>query len=151
MGLVHITGPPTNGRGPTGVRRSRCPPPVASTLPRRWLRARLGAARIRNERRGGRPTSDVTQSAARAQERYYSSYGEPRPIDAGTAAARPQERYYSSFGEPEPLTQSPSPSDYPPLLAIALSIAITLVIVTACATHLRRLRVRRRRAAGVAT
>lgn len=95
--------------------------------------------------------SDVTQSAARAQERYYSSYGKPRPIDAGAAAARAQERYYSSFGEPEPLTQSPSPSDYPPLLAIALSIAITLVIVTACATHLRRLRVRRRRAAGVTT
>jgi hypothetical protein len=91
--------------------------------------------------------------AARAQERYYSSYGEPRPIDVGTAAAGAQERYYSSYGKPEPLTppQSPSPSDDMPWLPIALSIAITLVVATAGATHLRRLRVRRRRAARVTT
>ena len=99
--------------------------------------------------------SEVTQSAARAQERYYSSYGEPQPIDIGTATAtaRAQERYYSSYGEPEPLTppQSPSPSDDTPWLPITLSIAITLVIVTASATHLRRLRIRRRRAARVTT
>jgi hypothetical protein len=95
----------------------------------------------------------VTQSAARAQERYYSSYGEPQPIDGATAAARAQERYYSSYGEREPLTlpQSPSPSDDTPWLPIALSIAIALVIVTASATHLRRLRIRRRRAARAAT
>jgi hypothetical protein len=44
--------------------------------------------------------STVTQSAARAQERYYSSYGEP--TDTDTAAARAQERYYSSYREPQP-------------------------------------------------
>jgi hypothetical protein len=98
-------------------------------------------------------SSDVSQSAAQAQERYYSSYGEPQPIDTGTAAARAQERYYSSYGEPEPLTlpRSPSPSDDTPWLPIALSIAVTLVMVTAGVTHLRRLRIRRRRAARVTT
>jgi hypothetical protein len=87
---------------------------------------------------------------ARAQERYYSSYGEPRPIEVGTAAARAQERYYSSYGKPEPLTppQSPSPSDDMPWLPIALSIVITVVVATASAT---RLRIRRRRAARVTT
>jgi hypothetical protein len=94
-----------------------------------------------------------TQSAARAQERYYASYGEPQPIDAGTAAARAQERYYSSYREPEPLTlpQPPSPSDDTPWLPIALSIAVGLALVTASATHLRRLRIRRRHAARVTT
>jgi hypothetical protein len=91
--------------------------------------------------------------AARAQERYYSSYGEPRPIDSGTAAARAQERYYASYGKPEPVTppQSLSPSDDVPWLPIAPSIVITLVVVTASATQFRRLRVRRRRAARVTT
>ena len=42
--------------------------------------------------------------AALAQERYYSSYGEPAPTDAATSAALAQERYYSSYGDPEPLT-----------------------------------------------
>jgi hypothetical protein len=97
-------------------------------------------------------SNDPTQSAARTQERYYGSYGEPQPIDAGTAAASAKERYYSSYGEPETLTlpQPPSPSDETPWLPIALSIAITLVVVTASATHLRRLG-RRRRAARVTT
>ena len=51
--------------------------------------------------------------AALAQERYYSSYGEPGTSDAATSAAEAQERYYSSYGEPEPLTvaQAPEPSD----------------------------------------
>jgi hypothetical protein len=97
--------------------------------------------------------SEVTQSVARAQERYYSSYGEPQPIAPGTAVARAQERYYSSYDEPAPLTppKSPSPSDDTPWLPIALSIAIALAIVTSSATHLRRLRIRRRRAARVTT
>ena len=97
--------------------------------------------------------SDVAQSAARAQERYYSSHGEPQPIDLGTAAAKAQERYYSSYEQSEPLTQpqSPSPSDDTPWLPIALSTAITLVIVAAITTHLHRLTIRRRRAARVTT
>jgi hypothetical protein len=99
--------------------------------------------------------SEVTESSARAQERYYSSYGEPQPIDAGTASATAQERYYSSYGEPEPRTLTPSPSpslsDDTPWLPIALSIAVTLAIVTPSALHIRRLRIRRRRAARVTT
>jgi len=98
-------------------------------------------------------TSDVSQSSAQAQERYYSSYGDSQPIDPGTAAARAQERYYGSYGEPEPLTlpRSSSPSDDMPSLPNALSIAVTLLIVTVGLTHLRRLRIRRRRAARVTT
>jgi hypothetical protein len=80
-----------------------------------------------------------------AQERAYSSY---EPADTSPAIA--QERYLGSYGEPQPLSppQSPLPSDDTPWLPIALSIAGTLVIVAASATQLRRLRVRRRRAAG---
>ena len=59
-----------------------------------------------------------------------------------------QERYYTSYGEPEPLTrpQSPVPSDDTPWLPIALSITAGLVIVATSGTQLRRLRLRRRRA-----
>jgi hypothetical protein len=79
-----------------------------------------------------------------AQERAYSTYG---PADTSPAIA--QERYLGSYGEPQPLSprQSP-PSDDTPWLPIALSIAGALVIVAASTTQLRRLRVRRRRAAG---
>ena len=89
---------------------------------------------------------DRTRDAALAQERYYSSYGEPEAIDADTAAAAAQERYYSSYGESEPLTvtQSPQPTDDTPWLPIALSVAVALTIVAASATMARRLRLRRR-------
>jgi hypothetical protein len=78
-----------------------------------------------------------------AQERYYSSYGTPD----SSAALLAQERYLSSYGDPEPLTlpHSPVPSDDTPWLPIALSITGALVIAAATATHLRRLRLRRRR------
>jgi hypothetical protein len=84
--------------------------------------------------------------AALAQERYYSSYGEPATTDAATSAAEAQERYYSSYGEPEPLTvaQAPEPSDDAQWLPIALSVAVTLAILAASATAARRLRIRRR-------
>jgi hypothetical protein len=93
-------------------------------------------------------TSDAGTSAAQAQGRYYSSYGEPETSDAGTSAAQAQERYYSSYGEPEPLTvaQSPEPSDDTPWLPIALSVAAALAVVAASATLVRRLRIRRRAA-----
>jgi hypothetical protein len=61
------------------------------------------------------------------------------------------ERYYSSYGEPEPLpvAEAPAPADDDaPWLPIALIAASTLTIVAASATHLRRLRIRRRRTAG---
>jgi hypothetical protein len=87
-------------------------------------------------------------AAALAQERYYSSYGEPGASDAATSAAAAQERYYSSYAEPEPVTvaQSPEPSDDTPWLPIALSVAAALAIVAASATLARRLRIRRRAA-----
>jgi hypothetical protein len=91
--------------------------------------------------------NERTQAAAAlAQERYYSSYGEPETIDARTSAAEAQERYYSSYGEPEPLTvaQAPEPSDHAQWLPIALSVAVTLAILAASATAARRLRIRRR-------
>jgi hypothetical protein len=93
--------------------------------------------------------NEPTQAGrALAQERYYSSYGEPETIDAGTAAADAQERYYSSYGQPQPLTaaQSPQPSDDTPWLPITLSVAATLAIVAASATQAHRLRIRRRAA-----
>jgi hypothetical protein len=93
--------------------------------------------------------NERTQTAAAlAQERYYSSYGEPEAIDAATSAAAAQERYYSSYDEPESVTvaQSPEPSDDTPWLPIALSIAAALAIVAVGATLARRLRIRRRAA-----
>jgi hypothetical protein len=89
----------------------------------------------------------VADSDPYAQELYYSSYG-----NAQTSGALAQEQYLESYGEPQPLVppQSPITSDDPPWLPIALSIAGALVIVAASATQFRRLRVRRRRAAGSA-
>ena len=101
------------------------------------MRARLRAARVRHERRGRRPspTRHTQASAALAQERYYSSYGDASDANDSSAAldanqtqiqsARAQERYYSSYGEPEPLVapQPPAPSDDTPWLPIALAIA----------------------------
>ncbi len=62
------------------------------------------------------------------------------------AAALAQERYYSSYGEPEPLIlpRPSAPSDKTPRLPIAVAIAVALAVVAAGATRLRRLRVRRR-------
>jgi hypothetical protein len=93
---------------------------------------------------GAKERTQVAQ--ALAQERYYSSYGEPETIDARTSAAEAQERYYSSFGEAEPRTVAPSPkpSDPTPWLPIALSVAVALAVVATGATRARRLHVRRR-------
>jgi hypothetical protein len=99
------------------------------------------------------PSAAARERAALAQERYYSSYGAPRPSAAGTFAALAQERYYSSYRNPAPLTapQPPAPSDDTPWLLIGLSIAAALAIAATSATQLRRLRIRRRRAARVRT
>lgn len=71
---------------------------------------------------------------------------------ADVTAALAQERYYSSYGDPEPLSlpQPTAPYDETPWLPIAAFIAIALAIVAATATQLRRVRIRRR-AARVAT
>jgi hypothetical protein len=98
----------------------------------------------------GQPNQE-RQAAALAQERYYSSYAEPQPIDAATSDALAQERQYSSYGQPQPLAppQSPAPSDDTPWLAIALSIAAAVAIAAASATRLRQHGIRRRRAARI--
>ena len=97
--------------------------------------------------------ADERSESARAlaQERYYSSYGEPGTTDAATSAAEAQERYYSSYGEPEPLTvaQAPEPSDDAQWLPIALSVSVALALVAASAALARRLRIRRRGAGRV--
>jgi hypothetical protein len=82
-------------------------------------------------------------SAALAQERYYSTY---RPADA---AALAQEQYYSSYGRQAPpvLSQPPATGGRTPWLPIMLALAAALV--TAAAMRLHRLRVRRRRPAGM--
>jgi len=79
-----------------------------------------------------------------AQERYYSSNASPN-----SSPAQAEERYYSSYGDPESLTppHSPAPSNDAPWLPITLSIAGALAIVAASSAQLRRVRVRRRRAA----
>jgi hypothetical protein len=60
-------------------------------------------------------------------------------------AAHAQERYYSSYGELAPLTlaQSPAPPDGTPWLTIALAAAVALVAASIAAIHRRRLRLRR--------
>jgi hypothetical protein len=123
----------------------------ASRTHRRTVICAIVCALLASALTGVAPASanERTQAAAAlAQERYYSSYGEPETIDAGTSAAEAQERYYSSYGEPEPLTvaQSPEPSDDAQWLPIALSGAVVLAIVAASAALARRLRIRRRAA-----
>ena len=80
-----------------------------------------------------------------AQERYYASFG-----TADTSGALAHEQYLGSYGETQPLSspQAPAAPDDSPWLPIALAIAGALVIVAASASQLRRLRIRRRRAAG---
>jgi hypothetical protein len=86
----------------------------------------------------------TVKERAFAQERYHSSYETP-----GTSPALAQERYLSSYGKPEQLTppQGPAPPNDAPWLPIALSLAGALAIVTVSVTQLRRVRIRRRRAA----
>jgi hypothetical protein len=77
----------------------------------------------------------------RAPERYYMSFQTPdRTVE---------ERYYASYGVPAQLTPAPSqvPSNDTSWLPVALSIAGALALVAASATQLRRVRIRRRRAA----
>ena len=144
--------PAGGGRPRSGGHRVHCP---SHPQPRHRLRACLRVAPIGDG--SARPPPNRATSPSRWRGRRSATTpptaSRSRTTGAGTAAARAQERYYSSYGDPETLTrpQSPSPSDDTPWLPLALSIAITLVIATASATHLRRLRIRRRRAARVAS
>jgi hypothetical protein len=89
-------------------------------------------------------TDSLADHGLHAQEDYYASFG-----SRDTSAALAQEQYLGSYGEPQPLgpSQPATPSDDTPWLPIALAITGALV-VAASATQLRRLRIRRRRAAG---
>ena len=90
--------------------------------------------------------SERTRAAGvRAQQHYYESFGKSGAIDPGKFAAEAQERYYSSYGEPQPLpvAQAPEPSDDSPWLPIALSVAVALAVIAAGSTVARRLRRRR--------
>jgi hypothetical protein len=95
---------------------------------------------------------DAGTSAPLAHPQPLKDYGKNAAtgdhVTPDSSPALAQERYFSSYGEPEPLTQpqSPAPSDDTPWLPIALAITGALVIVAASATQLRRLRLRRRRA-----
>jgi hypothetical protein len=61
-------------------------------------------------------------------------------------AAEAQERYYSSYGEPEPITAplAPAPTNHTPWLTIALVATTALAAASIAAIHRRRLRLRRR-------
>jgi hypothetical protein len=81
----------------------------------------------------------TTRSAARAQERYYQSFG----TEDGAALA--QERYYSSYGAPESLRgpqQVPAPSDENPIPVILITAAALLGLV-GVGVQLRHVRSRR--------
>jgi hypothetical protein len=85
------------------------------------------------------PTAAAAQSDPLAQERYYSSYGEPAQSDLLA-----QERYYSSYGEPA-AAASPAPAvpadDGAPWKALALvSGALVVALLGAEAVTLARLR-----------
>jgi hypothetical protein len=91
-------------------------------------------------------------SAALAQERYYSSYGDAASATASDSPALAQERYYSSYGDAEPLTlaQAPAVSDDTPWLEISLSVVAGLALLAAAAVEVRRVRIRRDRRPRVA-
>jgi hypothetical protein len=93
-------------------------------------------------------TANAAADPLRAPERYYMSFA-PAEEPRGPVA---QEQYYSSYGDPKPLSapQSPPPSNDTPWIALTLSIAGALAIVAVSATQLRRIRVRRRRPAHTA-
>jgi hypothetical protein len=64
----------------------------------------------------------------------------------GLTAAQAQERYYSTYGEPEPITAplAPAPTNGTPWLTIALAATLALATASIAAIHRRRLRLRRR-------
>jgi hypothetical protein len=97
------------------------------------------------------PDDDALLRAVRAQQCYYESCPEEkststRPDSRPLTAAQAQERYYSTYGEPEPIAApvAPAPDNGTPRLAIALAATLALGAVSIAAIHRRRLRLRRR-------
>jgi hypothetical protein len=70
----------------------------------------------------------------------------PSDDSRGLTAAQAQERYYSTYGQPEPISApfAPAPSDGTPWLTIALAAAVALATTSIAAIHRRRLWLRRR-------
>ena len=95
---------------------------------------------------------DTRLSPARAQQCYYESCPELESTASPSesrrqTAAEAQERYYSSYGEPEPITAAapPAPADGTPWLPIVLALTGALAAAALLAAiQRRRLRLRRR-------
>jgi hypothetical protein len=94
---------------------------------------------------------DALLRAVRAQQCYYESCPEEkstgtRPYSSPITAAQAQERYYSTYGEPEPITAAiaPAPGNGTPWLTIALAATIAPAAASIAAILRRRLRLRRR-------
>ena len=96
---------------------------------------------------------DALLRAVRAQQCYYESCPEEKstrtrpdspPITAAQAQA--QERYYSTYGEPEPIAApvAPAPDNGTPWLTIALAAIVALAAASIAVISRRRLRLRRR-------
>ncbi len=96
-------------------------------------------------------TDDALPRAVRAQQCYYESCPEEkstrtRPDSPPITAAQAQERYYSTYGEPEPIAAqvAPTPDNGTPRLTIALAAIVALAAASIAVISRRRLRLRRR-------
>ena len=97
------------------------------------------------------PNDDALLRAVRAQQCYYESCPEEkstltRPDSPPITSAQAQERYYSTYGEPEPIAApvTPTPDNGTPPLAIALAALVALAAASIAVIGRRRLRLRRR-------
>lgn len=146
--------PDTAARPFDGIEQLNGPhPSAAQTAPKTQSKQDLRSPDTRDaarattpsDRNAARPETAGNPNVTTDARRGFGSARDTQAVDAALA----QERYYSTHGEPEPLTfaEAPTPDKDTPWLPIALAIAATLTIVAASATHLRRLRIRRRRTA----
>lgn len=94
---------------------------------------------------------DALLRAVRAQQCYYESCPEEkstrtRPDSPPITAAQAQERYYSTYGEPEPIAApvARAPDNGTPWLTIALAAIVALAAASIAVISRRRLRLRRR-------
>jgi hypothetical protein len=85
--------------------------------------------------------------AARAQGRYYASFGQSAAPDAKITAARAQAAYYASFRHEEPLTPPKSRAGATAWMLPVAGLSVALLIAAGGTLQARRLRVRRRVAA----
>ena len=83
-------------------------------------------------------------AAARAQGRYYASFGQPQGAAVDKiAAALAQGRYYASFRHERPLTPPGSGSTSTGWLTPGVGLAIALLVAAAGTAQFRRSRMRR--------